>query len=98
MHSSSITVDTILQLYQAVNKSKAIGLSGQILMFSISHNNKRVNLYGHFAIVKGEKINFYRYPITSFTLNFDEGQGRKRTYDFVREVYHTFYPTHLKRI
>ena len=73
-------------------------LSGQILVFSVSHDNERVKIYGHYAVIDGVKATFYRYPIESFTLNFHEGQGRKRTYDFVREVYHKFYPEHLKRI
>lgn len=98
MHSSSLAVDAILQLYRAVDESKAIELSGQILVFSVSHDNERVKLYGHFAVVEGEKACFYRYPIASFVLNFEENQGRKRTHDFVREVYDKFYPAHLKRI
>jgi hypothetical protein len=75
--------------------NEASELSGQVLVFSISHDNERVKLYGHFAIIDEEKATFYRYPIASFVLNFEENQGRKRTHDFVREIYHKFYPAHL---
>ncbi|KAK5080089.1 hypothetical protein LTR05_008800 [Lithohypha guttulata] len=98
MHSSSMAVNAIIQLYRAADEAQVPELSGRILVFSVSHDSERVKLYGHFAIIDGEKIAFYRYPIESFVLNFEASQGRKRTHDFVREIYHTFYPAHLKRI
>lgn len=98
IHSGSMAVNAIVQLYQALEGQKALQLTGQILVFSISHDNEWVKIYGHYAVLEGEKVTFCRYPIESFTLNFNEGQGRKRTYDFVRGIYHTFYPQHLKRI
>ncbi len=98
MHSSSVAVNAVIQLFRALDGNEASELSGQVLVFSISHDNERVKLYGHFAIIDEEKATFYRYPIASFVLNFEENQGRKRTHDFVREIYHKFYPAHLKRI
>ncbi|KAK5936441.1 hypothetical protein PMZ80_011322 [Knufia obscura] len=98
IQSSSVAVNAIIQLYRAVDEIKVADLSGQILVFSVSHDNLLVKLYGHFAIIDGDKVAFYRYPVASFVLNFEESQGRKRTHDFVREIYHTFYPAHLKRI
>ncbi|KAK5093245.1 hypothetical protein LTR70_004888 [Exophiala xenobiotica] len=98
MHSSSMAVNAIVQLCRAADEAQVVDLSGRILVFSVSHDNERVKLYGHFAIIDGEKMAFYRYPVASFVLNFEESQGRKRTHDFVREIYHSFYPAHLKRI
>ncbi|KAK5093856.1 hypothetical protein LTS08_008815 [Lithohypha guttulata] len=98
VQSASVAVMAIIQLCRAVDETKVADLSGQILVFSVSHDNLLVKLYGHFAIIAGEKLAFYRYPIASFVLNFEESQGRKRTHDFVREIYHSFYPAHLKRI
>ncbi|KAK5078736.1 hypothetical protein LTS08_000014 [Lithohypha guttulata] len=98
IQSASVAVNAIIQLYRAVDETKVADLSGQILVFSVSHDNLLVKLYGHFAIIDGDKVAFYRYPVASFVLNFEESQGRKRTHDFVREVYHTFYPAHMKRI
>ena len=98
MHSSSMAANAIIQLYRALDGDEVSDLSRQILVFSISHDNERVKLYGHFAVIDGENTTFYRYPIASFVLNFEENQGRKRTHDFVREIYHKFYPAHLKRI
>ncbi|KAK5077610.1 hypothetical protein LTR24_009500 [Lithohypha guttulata] len=98
MHSSSMAVNAIVQLCRAADEAQVTDLSGRILVFSVSHDNERVKLYGHFAIIDGEITTFYRHPIASFVLNFEESQGRKRTHDFVREIYHAFYPAHLKRI
>ncbi len=98
MHSSSMAVNAIIQLYRALGENKVADLSGQILVFSISHDNERVKLYGHFAVIEGEKTSFYRYLIARFWLDFEENQGRQRTSNFVREIYRTFYPAHLKRI
>ena len=96
--SSSMAVNAIIQLYRVLGDDQASRLSRQILVFSVSHDNERVKIYGHYAVVEGAKTTYYRYPIESFTLNFHEGQGRRRTHDFVREIYHKFYPRHLKRI
>ncbi|KAK5086193.1 hypothetical protein LTR70_007438 [Exophiala xenobiotica] len=98
IQSSSVAVNAIIQLFRAVDETKVADLSGQILVFSVSHDNLLVKLYGHFANIDGDKLAFYRYPVASFVLNFEESQGRKRTHDFVREIYHSFYPAHLKRI
>ncbi|KAK5936608.1 hypothetical protein PMZ80_011136 [Knufia obscura] len=96
--SSSMAVNAIVQLCRAADEAQVVDLSGRILAFSVSHDNERVKLYRHFVIIDGEKMAFYRYPIASFVSNFEEGQGRKRTHDLVREVYHTFYPAHMKRV
>lgn len=98
MHSSSLAVNAIIQLYGALGEDKVRELSGYILVFLISHDNERVKLYDHFAVIEGEKTSFYRYAIASFVLNFEENQDPTRTHDFVREIYHTFYPAHLKRV
>ena len=98
MHSSSMAVNAIVQLFRALDGNQASQLSGQVLVFSISHDNERAKMYGHFAVIQGEQTTFYRHFVASFVLNYEESQGRKRTHDFVREVYHSFYPEHLKRI
>ncbi|RMD41833.1 hypothetical protein DV735_g3256, partial [Chaetothyriales sp. CBS 134920] len=46
-----------------------------------------------------DPLAFYRHRIDSFHLGPGKHAGnRKKVYDFVREVYKTFYPAHLKRI
>ena len=97
MHSSSIAVDAIVQLYRALGSEREAELSGEILVFSISHNHDSVKMYGHFAILHGGRASYYRYHITTFVLGLEEG-GWKRVYDYTRELYRFFYPQYLKRL
>jgi hypothetical protein len=88
--SGSMAVNAIIQLYRVLGNEQTPQLSGRVLAFSVSHNNELVRIYGHYAVVEE--------AMESFFLDSGDRQGRKRTYDFVREVYHKFYPEHLKRI
>lgn len=66
MHSSSLAVKAIVELWQALGDDQAAQLSGQVLVFSVSHDNERLKLYGHFPVLGRERAAFYRYPIASF--------------------------------
>ncbi|RMD39312.1 hypothetical protein DV735_g5816, partial [Chaetothyriales sp. CBS 134920] len=97
MHSSSIAVKALVDLFQSLG-NEASKFNGEILAFSISHDNERVKIYGHFPVFTNGTTTYYRFPVASFVLNFDGSQGWKKTSDFVREVYQTFLPKHLQRI
>lgn len=97
-HSSSIAANAIVQLYRAIDLDAAIALNGQLLVFSISHNNQDMNIYEHYAVVRQDRTLFYRYPIESIVLQFHEGRDRRKGSNFTREVYKRFYPQHVKRI
>jgi hypothetical protein len=73
-------------------------LDNKVLAFSISHDDKTVKIYGHFASTQGDKTTFSRHPLRNF--NFIELNGRERwvAYNFTRKVYDTFAPIHLERI
>ncbi|KAL8924719.1 MAG: hypothetical protein Q9208_003909 [Pyrenodesmia sp. 3 TL-2023] len=107
MHSSSVAVNALVQLFRAIPPT--VGEDGkttlriqelhrQILAFSISHDNTSVKLYGHYAIIEGDKTSFYRYPIVQSDLEFRRGNEHWRYYQFVRSLYADFAPAHLKRI
>ncbi|KAK5311274.1 hypothetical protein LTR93_011779 [Exophiala xenobiotica] len=98
MHSASIAADAIVQLCRAGGTGVDTMLSGEILTFSISHNHETVKVYGHFPIIQGRDISFYRYHVTTFVLGLDEDGGWKRVYDFTLELCQTFYPHHINRI
>ncbi|KAL8938799.1 MAG: hypothetical protein Q9216_003699 [Gyalolechia sp. 2 TL-2023] len=106
-HSCSIAVNALIQLYRAIppvleedgnSKPRVQELDRQILAFSISHDNSTAKLYGHYPVVEGEKTSFYRYPIYDLNLEFRCGNERWQFYQFVRSVYASFAPAHLKRI
>lgn len=55
IHSASIAVAAIIELYKAAfgttKPEKVQELYGKVLVFSVSHNNKQVNLFGHYAVL-----------------------------------------------
>ncbi|KAI9826036.1 MAG: hypothetical protein M1826_006834 [Phylliscum demangeonii] len=105
IHSASLSVRAIIVLYQAVfgakDQDRVNELYGQVLAFTVSHNNKLVNLYGHYAVLSNDTpptLNFYRYDIAMFSLTMYNGADRYKAYNFVRNVYEKFAPEHRKRI
>jgi hypothetical protein len=108
-HSSSIAVNALVQLYRAVPliddphheeraSSRVEELNRKILAFSISHNHTWVRIYGHYAIIDGDKETFYRHAIYSINITNLDGKERWATYNFTRKVYDEFAPLHLQRI
>lgn len=49
MHSASVAVRGIVDLYRRLNRQKE--LYRIILAFSISHDNQAERIYGHFALL-----------------------------------------------
>lgn len=95
-HSASVAVNALIELYRAVGRHDK--LHREILAFSISHDNKAVRIYGHYALIKGRDTAFHRHPIHSFDFTALGGQERWTCYKFIRNVYDTFVPIHLERI
>ncbi|KAB8360668.1 hypothetical protein FH972_024405 [Carpinus fangiana] len=95
-HSASIAVQAIVQLYRLVSRQHE--LHRKILAFSISHDNKSVSIYGHYAVVQGATTQFHRHRVRSF--NFMEQDGRESwtAYRFTRNIYDIFVPIHVARI
>ncbi|KAK6440395.1 hypothetical protein LTR95_003386, partial [Oleoguttula sp. CCFEE 5521] len=88
---------------------KTKDLLGRILVFTVSHNNRIVNLYGHYAVASangstsnededGGYFQYFRYDFAMFSLSMYEGRERFKAYNFVRNVYRRFAPQHLQRI
>ena len=76
-------------------------LYGKVLVFTISHNNRIANLYGHYADAgdrSNEEPEFYRFDIDISSLVMYDGRDRYKSYNFVRNLYEKFAPEHLRRI
>lgn len=95
-HSMTVAVRGVVELYKAVNREKE--LHREILAFSISHDNRMVRIYGHYALIDGSKTTFYRHPIKNFDFTSEEGKDKWTAYQFTKNVYDVWMPTHLKRI
>lgn len=96
MHSASVAVKGIVDLYRRLNRQKE--LHRIILAFSVSHDNEAVRIYGHYALLDGDDTSFYRHPIKKFDITSEEGKDKWVAYTFTKNVYDIFVPIHLKRI
>ena len=76
MHSCSVAVKALLKLEQKADQyredKKLESLLGEILVYSISHDQKIGRLYGHYALVEGENWTYYRHHIANFDIFFNE--------------------------
>ncbi|KAF4547229.1 Hypothetical protein D9617_51g088930 [Elsinoe fawcettii] len=105
IHSASIAVRAIVELFKTAfgvqDTARVTDLYGRMIVFSVSHDNDRAQVYGHFCVQKEaarDDLEFYRYPITLVSLSAAEGVDKGRIYSFIRNVYDHFVPEHLQRI
>ncbi|KAK1050074.1 hypothetical protein LTR74_017149 [Friedmanniomyces endolithicus] len=103
IHSASVAVRAIFRLYSAAygrDHEKTQGLLGRILVFSVSHNNRLVNLYGHYAVASNSKDgkDGTTEGLEYFRLTMHDGKDRYKAYNFIRNVYDEFALEHLRRI
>merc|ERR1711964_940898 len=95
-HSMTLAVRGVVELFRLVKREKE--LHREILAFSISHDHSTVSIYGHYALIDGSKTAFYRHPIKKFDFTSEEVKDKWTSYQFTKNVYDIWMPTHLKRI
>jgi len=95
-HSMTVAVRGIVELYRAVKREKE--LHREILAFSISHDHRSVRIYGHYVIIEGDKITFYRYPIREFSFTEQDGKEKWAALTFTKNIYDRWMPTQHNRI
>lgn len=105
IHSASIAVRAIIELYKAAygtnQPDRVDKLFGQVLVFSVSHNNDLACLYGHYAIPSNKissGLEFYRFGIDVISLSAGDGAFRHKPYNFVLNIYEKFASKHRERI
>lgn len=96
-YSQSIILRGMYSLFQLVGREKE--LHRQINGFSLSHNEENMRIWGHYAVIDGKDVKFYRHLITKFIFA-PSGVGDQRwtAYNFVKNVYDLWLPDHFKRI
>ncbi|RMD39789.1 hypothetical protein DV735_g5339, partial [Chaetothyriales sp. CBS 134920] len=97
MHSASIAVRAIVQLYKKISATEEV--DGKILVISVAHNSTQIKIFGHFASIEEKGTRFFRHRIydANFAADFESDQWYK-SYNVTRAVYDKFFPEHLKRI
>ena len=95
-HSMTVAVRAIVELFRLMKREKE--LHREILAFSISHDHSSVRIYGHYAIIDGDKTLFYRHPIKEFYFTSEEGKDKWTAYIFTKNIYDQHKPALWKRI
>ncbi|EAS31479.3 uncharacterized protein CIMG_06958 [Coccidioides immitis RS] len=95
-HSMTLAVRGVVELFKLVGREEEV--NREILAFSISHDHRTVRIYGHYAVIEGNKTSFYRHPIRTFDFTSEEGKDTWSAYKFTKNVYDMWMPDHLRRI
>lgn len=95
-HSMTVAVRGIVELYRIVGRAQE--LHRKVLGFSISHDHRTVRVYSHYAEIHGQGTTYYRHILKVVDILSEDGKDRWMAYQFVRNVYGSFVPIHLKRI
>ena len=101
MHSCSTALKALLRIEQEADtyrpEKKLASLDGQILVFSVSHDQKDARLYGHYARVQGEKWTYHRLFINYYNL-FPKRGGILALHNFIQNIFKDFLPIHVQRL
>ncbi len=95
-HSMTVAVRGVVELFKYVHREHE--LHRKILAFSISHDDSYVRIYGHYALIAGSEITFYRHPIHKFDFTDLDGKEKWTAYQFTKNLYEIFMPEHLMLI
>ena len=95
-HSMTVAIRGIVELFRKVGRAKE--LHRKVLGFSISLDQQQVRIYAHYPEIDDLSTKCYRHVLRSFIIIDDGGKERWTAYQFVRNVYDSFVPTHLERI
>lgn len=95
-HSMTVAVRAFVELFKCVGREKE--LDRAILAFSISHDHRTVRIYGHYAVIEGDKSMFYCHPIRTFDFTEQDGMEKWATLRFVKNVYDHHSPSLHKKI
>jgi len=95
-HSMTIAVRGIVELFRAVEREDEV--NRKILAFSVSHDHTAARIYGHYPVIAGKDINYYRHPIHKFDFTALDGKEKWTAYRFTKNVYDTWMPKHFENI
>ncbi|KJZ70771.1 hypothetical protein HIM_09855 [Hirsutella minnesotensis 3608] len=95
-HSMTLAARGIAELFRLVDREEEI--NRQILAFSISHDHRLVRIYGHYPVIQGKDIKYYRQPIHTFDFTTLDGKDKWTAYRFTKNVYDIWMPEHFKKI
>ncbi|KAK4664137.1 uncharacterized protein QC763_0082780 [Podospora pseudopauciseta] len=83
-HSTTLTVRAIVELFRAVKREDEV--NREILAFSVSHDHTSIRIYGHYQVIAGKGIKYYRQPIHKFDFTTLDGQDKWMAYRFTKNL------------
>ncbi|KAK9434866.1 phosphatidylserine decarboxylase [Metarhizium brunneum] len=95
-HSMAIAVTAVVELFKAVGREKE--LDGEILIFSVSHDNESVRIYGWYPATGASKTTIHRHTIRKFNFTELDGRDKWATDTFTKNVYRVYMPGFLDLI
>lgn len=95
-HSITLAVRGIVTLFTLANRQQE--LHRKVLAFSVSHDHRSVRIYGHYPHIGENETTYYRHQIFSFDFIALDGEKKWMTYQFTKNVYKKWLPTHLAGI
>ena len=95
-HSMTVAIRGVVELFRKAGRAKE--LHRKALGFSISHDHCSVRIHVHYPEIDGLVTECYRHTLRNFVITDNDGKERWAAYQFVRNVYDSFVPGHLKRI
>ncbi|MCJ1467580.1 hypothetical protein MMC07_006205 [Pseudocyphellaria aurata] len=95
-HTQSVILRGLYTLFRLVGREKE--LHREINGFSISHSDVDVRIWGHYAVVDGDDVKYYRHPIRQLNIRELNGKEKWTAYAFVRNIYDLWLPKHFARI
>ncbi|CAJ2508421.1 Uu.00g134470.m01.CDS01 [Anthostomella pinea] len=96
-HSQVVALRGLVELFRLVGRETE--LHRQINGFSVSHSDEYVRIWGHYAVIDGQDVSYFRHPIAKFDISpTAEGDQRWKAYSFVRNVQDLWVPDHFTKI
>ncbi|PHH75327.1 hypothetical protein CDD80_2458 [Ophiocordyceps camponoti-rufipedis] len=95
-HSMTLAVRAVAELFSLVKRAEDV--NRQILGFSFSHDDRHVRIYGHYPVIQGKNIKYYRHAIHAFDITVLDGKEKWTAYRFTKNLYELWMPQHHKRI
>ncbi|MCJ1312388.1 hypothetical protein MMC25_006062 [Agyrium rufum] len=95
-YTQSVILRGLYTLFRLVGREKEP--HREINGFSISHTDVFMRIWGHYAVIDGDDVKYYRHQIRRFDFTDLNGKEKWTAYKFVRNIYDLWLPDHFKRI
>ena len=95
-HSMTQAVRAIVELFRHVKREQEV--NREALAFSISHDDRNVRIYGHYAVITETRITYHRRGIHEFSFVALDGKEKWTAYKFAKNVYDIWMPALFERI